>query len=99
MQIKLEETKGISDIRPTLVVVVVLSDPFRGMGAWSNSTETQQSGHTPRSGPTFRRLNVVVRSPPLYRQVGRNGETTIPRGPTIQSPPIVRPTFVSLPCT
>ena len=34
-----------------LVVVVVLSDPFRGMGAWRNSAETQQSCHTPRSGP------------------------------------------------
>jgi len=33
------------------LVVVVLPDPFRGMGAWRNSTETQQSGHAPRSGP------------------------------------------------
>ena len=33
------------------VVVVVLPDPFRGMGARRNSAETQQSGHTPRSGP------------------------------------------------
>jgi len=32
-------------------MVVVLSDPFRGMGAWRNSTETQQLGHTPKSGP------------------------------------------------
>jgi len=31
--------------------VVVLPDPFRGMGAWRNSTETQQSGHASRSGP------------------------------------------------
>jgi len=31
--------------------VVVLFDPFRGMGAWRNSTETQQLGHVPRSGP------------------------------------------------
>jgi len=30
--------------------VVVLPDPFRGMGAWRNSTETQQLGHAPRSG-------------------------------------------------
>ena len=30
---------------------VVLPDPFRGMGARRNSAETQQSGHTPRSGP------------------------------------------------
>jgi len=29
----------------------VLPDPFRGMGAWRNSTETQQSGHASRSGP------------------------------------------------
>jgi len=29
----------------------VLSDPFRGMGAWRNSTEAQQLGHAPRSGP------------------------------------------------
>jgi len=32
-------------------LVVVLSDPFRGMGAWRNSTEAQQSGHAPRFGP------------------------------------------------
>jgi len=32
-------------------VVVVLPDPFRGMGAWRNSTETQQLVHAPRSGP------------------------------------------------
>jgi len=109
-------------------VVVVLPDPFREMRAWRNSTETQQSGHGPRSGPkvkngrssakdgaperlrcgtvkeeashilqrmsartasTFRRLNVVVRSPPLFREVSRNGETTTPRGPTIRSSPIV----------
>jgi len=31
--------------------VVVLPDSFRGMRSWRNSTETQQSGHTPRSGP------------------------------------------------
>jgi len=29
----------------------VLPDPFRGMGAWRNSKETQQSGHASRSGP------------------------------------------------
>jgi len=33
----------------TEVVVVVLPDPFRGMGAWRNSIETQQSGHALRS--------------------------------------------------
>jgi len=33
------------------MMVVVLPDSFRGMGAWRNSTEIQQSGHVPRSGP------------------------------------------------
>ena len=31
-----------------MTVVVVLPDPFRGMGARRNSAETQQSGHTPK---------------------------------------------------
>jgi len=35
----------------TLNIVVVLPDPFRGMGVWRNSTGTQQSGHAPRSEP------------------------------------------------
>jgi len=39
--------------------------------------------------PTSRRFNVVVRSPPLSREVGRNGETTTPRSPTILVAPIV----------
>jgi len=30
---------------------MVLPDPFRGMRSCRNSTETQQSGHAPRSGP------------------------------------------------
>jgi len=29
----------------------VLPDPFRGMGAWRNSTETQLSGHAPMFEP------------------------------------------------
>jgi len=33
-----------------LVVVVELPDLFRGIGAWRNSMETQQSAHAPRSG-------------------------------------------------
>jgi len=37
-----------------VVVVVMLPDPFRGMGVWRNSAETQQSGHAPRSGPEFK---------------------------------------------
>jgi len=32
-------------------LMVVLPDPFRGMRAWRNSTETKQSGHAPRFGP------------------------------------------------
>jgi len=32
-------------------MVVVLPDPFQGMGAWKNSTETQQSSYAPRSEP------------------------------------------------
>jgi len=31
-----------------LVVVLVLPDPFRGMGTRRNSTEAQQSDHAPR---------------------------------------------------
>jgi len=30
-----------------------LPDPFRGLGAWRNSTETQQSGYAPRSERVF----------------------------------------------
>jgi len=33
-----------------VVVVVVLPEPFQGMGTWRNSTVTQQSGHVSRSG-------------------------------------------------
>jgi len=35
-------------------MVVMLLDSFRGMGAWRNSTEIQQSGHDPRSGPQIK---------------------------------------------
>jgi len=39
--------------------------------------------------PKSRCLNVlVVRSPPLLPEVGRNGRTTPPMGPIIRSPPI-----------
>jgi len=33
------------------LMVVEILDPFRRMGAWRNSTKTQQSGHAQRSGP------------------------------------------------
>jgi len=39
-------------------VVVVLPDPFRGKRAWRNSTETQQSGHAPRSGPEVKNRRI-----------------------------------------
>jgi len=32
------------------MVVVLIPNLFRGMGAWRNSTEIQQAGHAPRSG-------------------------------------------------
>jgi len=32
-------------------MVVVLPNPFRGLAAWKNSTETRQSSHASRSGP------------------------------------------------
>jgi len=36
---------AILHVTQRVVVVVVLPDPFRGIGAWRNSTETQQSDH------------------------------------------------------
>jgi len=71
-------------------VVVMPPDPFRGMGAWKNSTKTQQSGHAQRSemkevvskmacrrgSDTPTPHPGVVRSPPLLRVVGQNGEAT-----------------------
>ena len=45
------KVRYVQNLRLTYLVVVVLPDPFRGMGARRNSAETQQSGHAPRSGP------------------------------------------------
>jgi len=53
---------------------MMLYDPFRGMGAWRNSTEINPA-------TTSRCLNVVLRFLPLSREVGRNGETIYPEGP------------------
>jgi len=61
--------------------LVVLPDPFRGIGAWRNSTETQQSGHA-----NVCRLNVMVQFLSLLREVGRTGETIFPKNMTIRSP-------------
>jgi len=44
----------LSDKMPQTLVVVVLPDPLRGVGAWKNSTETQQSGHAPRFRPEIK---------------------------------------------
>jgi len=56
MGIEIFEDKGVRKSGEVMgkrckVVVVVLPDPFLGMEAWRNSTETQQSSHAPRSGP------------------------------------------------
>jgi len=40
--------------RSEILVVVVLPDPFRGMGAWRKSSETQLSAHARRSGPQIK---------------------------------------------
>jgi len=38
-------SKVVLDVWFQILVVVVLSDPFREMEAWRNSTKTQQLGH------------------------------------------------------
>jgi len=56
-------------------VIKIILSTFCGMvagGPMSNA-----------AAPTFWRLIVVVRSPPLYREVGRNGKTDFPRCLTI----------------
>jgi len=62
-------------------MVVVLPDPFRGMGAWRNSTKTKQSGHAPKFAPMSRRLNVVMRSLPLFPRGGPKWRDNYPEGP------------------
>jgi len=69
-----------------MVVVVVLPDPFRRMGSWRNSTETQQSGHAPRSGPEVKNWRSGAKDGAPERLVC-GPHPTIPRGPTIRSPP------------
>jgi len=51
--------------------VVVLPDPFRGMGAWRNFTETQQSGHASRTGPEVKMEEVV---PKMSRRRGSDAD-------------------------
>jgi len=40
----------VATSKSKLKLMVVLPDPFRGMGVWRNSTETQESGHASKSG-------------------------------------------------
>jgi len=69
------------------LVVVVLPDPFQGMGAWRNSTETQQSGHSPRSGPEVKNGRSLIASTwwcgprPLYPRGGPKCRDNDPEGP------------------
>jgi len=81
-------------------MVVMLSDPFRGKRAWRNSTETQRSGHAPRSEPEAKNERSSAKvlcqrlaastwwcdPRPSYEVVDRNGETAFPRGPTSGHP-------------
>jgi len=55
---------------------VVLPDPFREMGMWTNSTETKQSGHAPRSGPEVKNGNSAKYDAPerLSAEQTRKGE-------------------------
>jgi len=85
-------------IPKAMMVVVVLPDPFRGMGAWRtprrpNSRATPQGldqrskmeevvpKMARRTAPTSRRLNVVVRSPPLYPRGGPKWRDNYHEGP------------------
>jgi len=53
-----------------MVVVVVLPDHFRGMGAWRNSTETKQSGHATRSGPEVNDGRSSAKDGALLKRLG-----------------------------
>jgi len=61
------------------------------MSDFKSNSGTEVEATQPEITPalTSRRLNVLMWSPPLLQEVDRNGETTFPRDPTIQSPSIV----------
>jgi len=67
----------------------VVPKMVRWRGSDADSPVEGELDPAERTTPTSRRLIVVVRFPPLYREVGRNGNTTISRGQTIRSPPII----------
>jgi len=52
------------------MVVVMLPDPFRGIGAWRNSTETQHSSHTPKSGPKVKNGSIAEDGAPEWLRCG-----------------------------
>jgi len=56
----------------------MLSDPFLGMGAQRNSSETQQSGHAPVFGPEVKNLRIKEGCDRVSEvgtvQSGRDGE-------------------------
>jgi len=54
------------------VVVVVLPEPFRGMGAWRKSAETQQSGHAQGLDQRSKMEEVV---PKMARRRGSDADT------------------------
>jgi len=57
------------------MAVVVLHGPFRGMGAWRNSTDTQQSGgHVPRCGPGVKNGSSAKDGVPKRLGCGANQE-------------------------
>jgi len=44
-----------------MVMVVMLPDPFRRMGARRNFADTQQSGHAPKSGPEVKNVKSIAK--------------------------------------
>jgi len=63
--------KQIVTIRSYTASWLVLPDLFRGMGAWRNSTKTQQTGHTPWPRPNVKMEGAV---PKMARRRGSNAE-------------------------
>jgi len=62
----------LDSFRCRTVMVVVLPDPFRGLGAWRNSTETKQPGHAQRSGPEVKNGSSAKDGAPRRAQMWNN---------------------------